>query len=700
MKKKIFISLILASIMFVVIGLTTSVNASTDAKSFKDELKSCSIYQNENDILLDNNQEDTVILNNNIKLTNALSITSGNIVLDLNGYTIDTEDSVGNMGGIFNVNGEGTNFTIIDSSESQKGTIKTTGSEMFFLEKGNLKIEAGTYIANYQLISAHSGKLEIDAGNFKTEGIAIRLQSLRAGENIEFTDNLITEINGGNFKTEDSSVISINGGSLTINGGNFSSQGNPDYSAHDSAVISIANYNNIDIENKVIINDGNITSEASPAIYIGMIEEKSNIPLIINSGTFISKQNQAIVILGKENGDELPVTINNGIFKSETNTAIDIQQKVLLTIKNGKFSGDYAALNLYNDTVIEGGEFIGNLETEGSTGIYYNMGNVEIKGGTFKGTQAGLSINPSAEVNLKLAGGTYIATGKEALGGVIIWQGNKMNCDGIEEDYVDDAMTVNMVLKNGYRYNDNTTKQKYIETQAPEDQPFKEGEYDHIYFDTTVSSVKVIKEEEFSKIILVDEETKTTLEGLFNQYPKLIVKAIQKGINSYDSIVKSLEKNQEVIGAYDVSVEGGEYKEKLNLTFLVNSKFEGQNIKIYHKLSNEEIEIKEIKVKDGKISIEVDELSPFVLTATVSLNDESEENNKTQDIEPIPEDKQDSDVGNTSNDNNTNNTDKSTNTTNNKNPQTGDNIILFVLILSMSVMGLIITLKVRKNYTK
>ena len=34
------------------------------------------------------------------------------------------------------------------------------------------------------------------------------------------------------------------------------------------------------------------------------------------------------------------------------------------------------------------------------------------------------------------------------------------------------------------------------------------------------------------------------------------------------------------------------------------------------------------------------------------------------------------------------------------NPQTGDNIILFVSILAISVLGIIITLKIRKNYAE
>jgi len=37
---------------------------------------------------------------------------------------------------------------------------------------------------------------------------------------------------------------------------------------------------------------------------------------------------------------------------------------------------------------------------------------------------------------------------------------------------------------------------------------------------------------------------------------------------------------------------------------------------------------------------------------------------------------------------------------NTSNPQTGDNIILFVSILAISILGIITTLKIRKNYAK
>lgn len=51
---------------------------------------------------------------------------------------------------------------------------------------------------------------------------------------------------------------------------------------------------------------------------------------------------------------------------------------------------------------------------------------------------------------------------------------------------------------------------------------------------------------------------------------------------------------------------------------------------------------------------------------------------------------------------NNNDTTKSENNVSNNtsNPRTGDNIILFVSILAISVLGIIITLKIRKNYAE
>jgi len=50
--------------------------------------------------------------------------------------------------------------------------------------------------------------------------------------------------------------------------------------------------------------------------------------------------------------------------------------------------------------------------------------------------------------------------------------------------------------------------------------------------------------------------------------------------------------------------------------------------------------------------------------------------------------------------NNTDITKPENNVNNNTNPQTGDNIILFVSILAISVLGTIITLKIRKKFAK
>lgn len=88
MKRKILISLILCLAIFLLIGLITNVEAATDVETFVNDFKLAAgidfTDQANNDIY----KENTVVLNKNIEVTRVTEITEGNIILDLNGYSI------------------------------------------------------------------------------------------------------------------------------------------------------------------------------------------------------------------------------------------------------------------------------------------------------------------------------------------------------------------------------------------------------------------------------------------------------------------------------------------------------------------------------------------------------------------------------------------------------------------------------------
>lgn len=68
-----------------------------------------------------------------------------------------------------------------------------------------------------------------------------------------------------------------------------------------------------------------------------------------------------------------------------------------------------------------------------------------------------------------------------------------------------------------------------------------------------------------------------------------------------------------IIAAYEINIINGDYSAKLNLVFSVGSKYNGKTYTIYHEKKNGETENHTAIRKDGKVAIEIDELSPFLI---------------------------------------------------------------------------------------
>lgn len=104
-----------------------------------------------------------------------------------------------------------------------------------------------------------------------------------------------------------------------------------------------------------------------------------------------------------------------------------------------------------------------------------------------------------------------------------------------------------------------------------------------------------------------------TLEGTFSYGSSLKVETLKEN-NTDETLVKLLDKSKNLIGSYNISIENGEYEGKINLTFDVGEKYNGKELTVYHKLASGKVETRKATVKDGKLSIIVDELSPFMVT--------------------------------------------------------------------------------------
>lgn len=118
------------------------------------------------------------------------------------------------------------------------------------------------------------------------------------------------------------------------------------------------------------------------------------------------------------------------------------------------------------------------------------------------------------------------------------------------------------------------------------------------------------------------KETKVTATALLTENAVLVVTPIKSGNEGYNSLIKLVGTNEAVLGAYNITIEGGEYKGAIKLTFTISEEYNGKEITIYHKLASGTIDTMKKTVKNGKIEITVSELSPFMIVGE-KLKDET-----------------------------------------------------------------------------
>ncbi len=163
----------------------------------------------------------------------------------------------------------------------------------------------------------------------------------------------------------------------------------------------------------------------------------------------------------------------------------------------------------------------------------------------------------------------------------------------------------------------------------------------------------------------------------------------------YERIVNILEVEDNA--TYDLKLYSNSLKEFVTKledgTFEVKipipEELEGKTLIVYYVDENDNVTEHEVTVKDGFASFETDHFSTYVLAEKV------EEDNNTDDT----------DSGNANTGNPTGSGSSSEETNNNhtatgKNPQTGDNIILFVAVLVIAVVGILTTTILKKHKNK
>lgn len=111
-----------------------------------------------------------------------------------------------------------------------------------------------------------------------------------------------------------------------------------------------------------------------------------------------------------------------------------------------------------------------------------------------------------------------------------------------------------------------------------------------------------------------DSTEKAIVSGVLTDGAKLIITPILGG-TGYDTLMKLVNTDQnEVVGAYEVTLVG-QYLGKLVLTFTVDAQYNGKTLTICHERKDGTVETFVRTAENGKVSVTVDELSPFLLTA-------------------------------------------------------------------------------------
>ena len=139
------------------------------------------------------------------------------------------------------------------------------------------------------------------------------------------------------------------------------------------------------------------------------------------------------------------------------------------------------------------------------------------------------------------------------------------------------------------------------------------------------------------KDILINKGDGTTppteIQGIFSKDAVLNVAVIPVENDTYKALEAKMAEGMEALGAYEVSVTG-EAQGSFILTFQVGEKHNGRDAIVYHMKEDGEIEAKETVVKDGKITITIDSLSPFMITVASAGEEPAKPSEPTKPSDP------------------------------------------------------------------
>ena len=125
-----------------------------------------------------------------------------------------------------------------------------------------------------------------------------------------------------------------------------------------------------------------------------------------------------------------------------------------------------------------------------------------------------------------------------------------------------------------------------------------------------------------------DNNTKISINGVTDVGVSLKADVIDKNDKTYIEMTNSISNigNYINILAYDLKLVGGDYEGDLLLTFDLGTENNGKELTIWHRLNNGQMEIfHNIVDENGKVTIKVTELSPFLLAYEGQATEQTEQ---------------------------------------------------------------------------
>ena len=570
----------------------------------------------------------------------------------------------------------------------------TNSTDVVEVSQPDFEEAKGTSIDNQPTacgIYYQDGVFSLDPGTYKLAG------------DVELDDGDRIELSGGDFE------LDLNGCGLI-----GCLEGNPVLTFYDGTLL-INNEGvifNSSQESEDILKFGantNITLEQS--IYQGNVTIEDGANCTINGGEFCGYMyvNDSELTVEDFTLEETlvinhsKVTINSGKIICEDNDAIYVENASNLTINDGEFRSD-----VYNALLAEAGFWEYEINNEGIT----------ICGGTFNGVLSALALYETDSVIL--TGGTYSISGdsEDAMGAIVTEaNGEEEFLSFLGEGYeYSEPLTLSSIP--GYNYEGQLATQNSISVvPKAENQEYvvEDGKGNEIIFtapegDTYtfyINDILTITDKDLQEIVDLLNDPAITFNGLKEQHNKLI----NYGKNAAEGkgeLLKLYEVYLNTNGVEIHEVEGG-FKIRIKITDQMKDYEKFQLIFIEEDGTTEDSI--ELTINDDYLEGTIPHLSIYALVGikTEVVNDNTDqdvdtntestnatEETTTPETKPTeeaitPETKPTDELINTETKpaeeiitSKTNQEEKTIN-----NPETGDNIILWISLMVFSILGIV-----------